>query len=427
MSEPFDRVLDEIYRSYMRAKQLVAGMPDRDVRKPRIILDIAERLKLIPERQSVVKVTGSKGKGTTTRLIAELISNEVSYKKTGLLISPEEIEHTDRMRINGKSISTPDFIKIFEELHPTLLEVERRLNAGEYLSPFGIFLLVGLTWFRKEGVRHFVLEGGRGARFDEVGQIESKVGVVTSILNEHPTYLGPSLEDIARDKLSILNNSNSVVLDETANIWVHRLKLPYSPIVVSALKPHDDMQYSAPKWYRLDLAMAKAAVGQYLGRSIHVSDLRLNFQTASFGTLSLDGHAVIYEAVISLKSLDREFVDKLTRDGKTIVVASLPDDKDVDRLVSFFNARHITLRHVVLTGTRGYLHYHRTEEKYGQSILATINYDDTQSLKLALQNIANTNPAAIFYLIGTHTFIRLVKRAMDPSLPHHETGRDELI
>ncbi len=195
----YQRALDEIFASYLRAKDGLLGKYDREVRTPEVVVDLARRLDLLPPRDRLVRVTGSKGKGSVTRLVAALLGEARPGEPVGCVTSPEEIEHTDRMRVDGEPIPEADFVRIWSGLRGRLDLAERELPPGRYLSPSGLMLLVALSWFRERGVVHFVIEGGRGVRWDEVGRMPSKVGVVTSVFLEHAEYIGPDIADVAAD------------------------------------------------------------------------------------------------------------------------------------------------------------------------------------------------------------------------------------
>lgn len=57
-----------------------------------------------PPPDRCIRVTGSKGKGTTARLCAERLTATRPGERIGLFVSPEEFEARDRIRIDGEPI-----------------------------------------------------------------------------------------------------------------------------------------------------------------------------------------------------------------------------------------------------------------------------------------------------------------------------------
>ncbi len=49
-----------------------------------------------------------------------------------------------------------------------------------------------------------VIEAGLGGRYDATNVIPSKVQVLTSVGLEHTRWLGPTIADIAREKLEVV-------------------------------------------------------------------------------------------------------------------------------------------------------------------------------------------------------------------------------
>jgi dihydrofolate synthase/folylpolyglutamate synthase len=409
----YQEVLDAIYRSYMAAKPGLKGKHDRRVRRPERIVSIAARLGLIPPPQKIVRVTGSKGKGTTARLIAAYLQ-ATTNQTVGLLVSPEEIEHTDRMRIDGHPISEAEMTGLFNELSGVLDGEERALPSGEYLSPSGLFLLLSLLWFRRRDVGFFVLEGGRGVLYDEVGRIPSAVGVVTSILLEHADYLGPTLADIARDKLAIAANSAHLVIPESvAKVGeAHAVPLGGNEIIVPRSDGLNTDPSPVPRWLLEDARLAAAAASVFLDCSIDaLTTPDLSNVSASFGTGSLGATRYAFEAIVNLDSLDQDmFARWRNQYGELLVIASLPDDKDRDRLLAFFTDLDCRIVEVVLEGTRGYLDY--THARRSSHDLAVCDYRNPSEFAARIIRPLQVDGPDVVYFAGTHTFIRLVKLAL---------------
>ncbi len=400
-----------MYAGYMRTRAMVAGLLDREFKDPNLILNVARKLDLLPDPARTVKITGSKGKGTTSRLIAHYLQHVAGPQaKIALFVSPEEFEHTDRMKINGAEITRAHFVELYETLRPSLREVELGLNGSAYLSPFGIFLLIALAWFKRQNVDWVVLETGRGAAHDEVGVLPAEVAVITSILFEHPGHLGPTLCDIAAAKLAIARTSNVTIASGQALCRLEECGLDER----LRLLGESDLpaREGGPRWHALDDRLARQVVMSLLPiDDTRLLGINIDAVSAAWGKLSFRSIDVTYDALISLDSLDRDWFKRTFACESTLIIYSLPDDKDRGRLTAFVDALPSAAREIVLLGKRGYLHYGEAE-RCPEKISARLHYEDRTGLRDALAvQIARHQPSQI-YCFGTHTFIRLVKSAL---------------
>jgi hypothetical protein len=373
----YQHALDCIFESFIAAKPHLVGKFDRDVRNPNLLLDIARSYDLLPDRKRVIKVTGSKGKGTVVRLIAQSLQD---HRDVGLIVSPEEITHLDRIRINGQSISEAEFIQCFNEVWQMTHPLRENLIAPNYLSPYGLFLLIGFVWFKSKNVDAFVIETGRGVKYDEGGQIPAKVAVLTSVFLEHASYLGPSLEEITTDKRSIAEGCDFFIEGEKGCAGLER-----------------------PAWFAKCQQTAKRAVEAFLERSIKLPD----GECASFGqSIDKQGRRWFFEGMIAKESADVDFLKQLVtqHEGQVLFLISLPDDKDVEGVCAIIDNLGADSKHIIMTGERGFLSYEMARHK-------TLAYEGPYDDPMSLRNALDVGKAQVIYFIGTQTYLRLVKQA----------------
>lgn len=410
--QPYQNALDEVYAGYMARRDFVAGRLDREFKDPDLILAVARKLALLPEPRRTIKVTGSKGKGTTSRLIAFYLE-QLSGRQdpVALFVSPEEFEHTDRMKLNGSPISRDEFVELFRSLRSHLRDAERRLEGNAYLSPFGIFVLIALTWFRRRGAAWHVLEIGRGGAHDEVGALPADHAVITSIFNEHVDHLGPGLCDIASEKAAIAASTQWTIAAAQAERTLKQCALwERYPFVSESAAP---LRQGLPQWLAIDDRLARQAVAS----AMPVEDAKLlSFDigaiSAAWGSARYADLEVVYDALINLDSLDRAWFERTFSAEKSLILFSLPDDKDRDRIVAFMEALpNATALEVILLGKRGYLSYEEAEKRR-DCVSGRIHYDDADAfLALLSDQIGRVAPTKV-YCFGTQTYVRLVKSAL---------------
>lgn len=167
-------------------------------------------------------VTGSKGKGSVTTLTARILRE---YGHTvGTITSPHLVSYRERIRVNGKAIPQPDFLRLVDDLKSSIDHIAGNLPENRYLSPQGIFLAMALRWFDENGCDIAVIEVGRGGRFDDNALLPNHLGLFSPIVLEHARYLGPTTERIAWHKVGILKAGG------------HGLSLPQAPNVRTVLE-----------------------------------------------------------------------------------------------------------------------------------------------------------------------------------------------
>ena len=155
----------------------------------------------------VVTVAGTNGKGSTCAML-ESIYRHAGYH-TGLYMSPHLLRFNERVRIGGEEAADSALVAAFDTV-----ETARSGSPDVPLTYFEFTTLAALLLFQQAGLDVLILEVGLGGRLDAVNVIDADVAVVTTIDVDHVEYLGPTREDIAREKAGIMRAGRIAVCGE---------------------------------------------------------------------------------------------------------------------------------------------------------------------------------------------------------------------
>ena len=173
------------------------------------VRDVARRLPLALACP-VITVAGTNGKGSTCAML-EAILRAAGYR-VGVYTSPHLRRYHERVRIAGDFASDSDLLTAFDAV-----EDARVGDAGNGATPLTYFefgTLAALWLFARAKLDALVLEVGLGGRLDAVNLIDADVAVVTSVDLDHMDYLGPTRDDIGREKAGVFRPGRPAVCGE---------------------------------------------------------------------------------------------------------------------------------------------------------------------------------------------------------------------
>ena len=155
----------------------------------------------------VIHITGTNGKGSTAAMTTSLLA--AMGLTVGTYTSPNLARVNERIARNGEPIGDEAFTDVLD----SLARIEGLMD--EPPTRFELLTAAALTWFADEAVDVAVIEVGLGGTWDCTNIVHAAVSVVTNISYDHTEVLGPTLEDIARDKSGIFTSGGRTVVGET--------------------------------------------------------------------------------------------------------------------------------------------------------------------------------------------------------------------
>jgi dihydrofolate synthase/folylpolyglutamate synthase len=160
-----------------------------------------------PQRDyRVVHVTGTNGKGSTSQIITKLLM--AHGLRVGTYASPHLERINERILIDGAPVDD----ETFAENIAAVADAEGL--AGVRPSFFEILTAAAFRCFSDAPVDVAVIEVGMLGRWDATNVVESDVAVITNIALDHTEYAGPTVLDIAREKVGIVKNESVAVIGD---------------------------------------------------------------------------------------------------------------------------------------------------------------------------------------------------------------------
>jgi dihydrofolate synthase/folylpolyglutamate synthase len=167
----------------------------------------------LPQRRfASIHVVGSNGKSSTVRFCAAIL--ERHGLRTGSYTSPHLRSFRERIEVGEEPVSEVDFAAAVTRAAQAAELVNRTAEPEDHVTQFEALTAAAYHELARRGVEVAVIEAGLGGRFDATNVIPSKVQVLTSVSLEHTRWLGPTLTDIAGEKLAVVHDYGTLVVGD---------------------------------------------------------------------------------------------------------------------------------------------------------------------------------------------------------------------
>jgi dihydrofolate synthase/folylpolyglutamate synthase len=343
---------------------------------------LVERLKHPEKAFKSIHVAGSKGKGSVTTMIANILTS--SGRASGMYTSPHMLDFTERIATTEGPFSDGIYGKACDMIVPLVESIIPGSIPGNVdPSWFELVTLLGFVTFREARLPWAVIETGLGGRLDATNVVTPEACVITPIELEHTEYLGDTIEKIAFEKAGIIKEGIPVFLAEqrsgARSVFTRTAQAKRSPIfsMDDAIKNletrlSDDGLNFTVAFNRIDggavfsrpLAARLALVGEIQARNAALAaytvktlfpdtseadieaglsrawlpgrfEIVTNAQSAGTGgrksPIVLDGAHTVSSITLSLETFHKLYP------GTAHLVFACAADKDVDSIASLFS------------------------------------------------------------------------------------------
>ena len=162
----------------------------------------------------IVHVAGTKGKGSTSALLAAML-HAAGYD-VGVYSSPHLESLEERFCVNGRPCSGDELVALVDRVRPIVEQMDDAARVGDDhdVRPtfFELTTAMSLMHFADRGVDAVVLEVGLGGRLDSTNVCQPAVSVITSISLDHTRQLGNTTAKIAAEKGGIIKPGVPVII-----------------------------------------------------------------------------------------------------------------------------------------------------------------------------------------------------------------------
>ncbi len=201
MSDAYQRAIDWLFGRINYEQSDPIPYSDRGMKLDRM-RELMERLGNPQDKLQIVHIAGTKGKGSTGRMIAEIMQS-ANYK-VGTYSSPHLECFEERFQINGEPCSQTVLVDLIEEVRPIAEAMDRDDHERGGPTFFDLSTAIAFLYFKQQMVDLAVIEVGLGGRLDSTNVCNPMLSIITSISFDHMKQLGNTLSEIASEKAGII-------------------------------------------------------------------------------------------------------------------------------------------------------------------------------------------------------------------------------
>jgi dihydrofolate synthase/folylpolyglutamate synthase len=157
-----------------------------------------------------VHIVGTNGKTSTTRMTAAIL--ERHGVRTAAYSSPHLISYRERVQFSERDIEGTELAEAIARAAWAAERVNRTLAGDDHVTQFELLTAAALWAMAQRDVQVAAIEAGLGGRYDATAVIDSRVTALTNVGLEHTRWLGPTVHDIAEEKLAVLTRQTTLAL-----------------------------------------------------------------------------------------------------------------------------------------------------------------------------------------------------------------------
>ena len=235
-----------------------------------------------------IHVVGTNGKSTATRTIEALLLAE--GLSVGATVSPHVRTWAERITVDG---AEADFEEALARVRPAAEQQEA--------TQFETICAAAFAEFAGRGVDIAVVEAGLGGRLDATNVLRTHVALLTNVGLEHTDVLGETREEIAAEKLAVIQKGTIAVLP--------------------------DEEFASLAGPNVVVGGAREAASAFVGRR-----LEHEVEIALPGRLEHRGAGEIWDGAHNAEGT--AWLVRNVPPGSYVICASILGDKDVDAMLA---------------------------------------------------------------------------------------------
>ncbi|HEY5431707.1 MAG TPA: cyanophycin synthetase [Solirubrobacteraceae bacterium] len=313
-----------------------------------------------PERRfESIHVVGTNGKSSTTRMIAAILARH--GLRTGAYLSPHLTSFGERIRIDNQDLGPDEFGAAVARAAQAAELVDRSLEADDRVTQFEALTAAAYSELAAKRVQVAVIEAGLGGRYDATNVIPSKVQVLTSVGLEHTRWLGPTLTDIAGEKLDVVQPGATLVLgaglDPDVIAVAERVCAQRDAKIIQAGSDPGVAVGASGTFQRRNFALARAAAEVYLGRLDDAAVAAVAHEVRVPGRLQRidDDPLTLIDGAHNpdgMRALAESLPELVTGHETVVAVVSILDDKDAAGMLAALWAGGVGINALILTSSQ---------------------------------------------------------------------------
>jgi dihydrofolate synthase/folylpolyglutamate synthase len=259
--------------------------------------------------------------------------------RTGAYLSPHLVSFGERIRVDDRDLSDERFGAAVSRARAAAEQIDSTANPDDHVTQFEALTAAAFDELAASAVDVAVVEAGLGGRYDATNVINSRVQVLTNVGLEHTKHLGPTIADIAAEKLDVVRPDGTLVfgagLHPDARAVAEKVCAERNARLIEApaLPPAGVELLAGGVFQRANFALACAAADAWLGHVPDTDAVRAaaastlvpgRFQQVDADPVTIVDGAHNPEGMTALAESLRETIG----DRRLVAVLSILDDKD---------------------------------------------------------------------------------------------------